>query len=184
MRNVVSGRTARLCKSRKQDELNGYIRERFNCPYRLKCDCFDAISVRTYSDKVQLLVSCEQTKRSHASGKGTLTVKQRSAIENSVRSQPLAVGSQVRSPPPLALSPASRVSPPPSGLGALTPPPRPRCSLPVPRLSPPSFCLGYQFHGCVTFMSLATPAMYIHSEILNSEIFVISEPSQSFRILI
>ena len=99
--NSSFGSNAECCcgqdyKSRKPGELHGFIREQFNCPYRLKCDCFVAISVRTFSDKVQLFVSGEHTKDSHASGKGILTVKQRSAIETSVLSHPLALGSQVR----------------------------------------------------------------------------------------
>ena len=54
-----------------------------------------ALAVRTFGDKVQLFVSGEHTKDSHAEGKGTLTAKQLAAVESSVRSAPLAVGSQV-----------------------------------------------------------------------------------------
>jgi hypothetical protein len=46
-------------------------------------------------DKVQLFVSGEHTTDSHADGRGISTVKQLAAVESSVRSAPLAVGSQV-----------------------------------------------------------------------------------------
>ena len=83
--------------SRKPPTANGFVREQYNCPYRRKCDCYVAIAVRTFHDKVQLFVSGEHTKEleSHAEGRGILTVKQLAAVEASVRSAPLAVGSQV-----------------------------------------------------------------------------------------
>jgi hypothetical protein len=81
--------------SRKPVTVNGFVRHQYNCPYRRKCDCFVAIAVRTFGDKVQLFVSGEHTKDSHAEGKGTLTVKQIAAVESSIRSAPLSVGSQV-----------------------------------------------------------------------------------------
>ncbi len=64
-------------KSRKPMTVNGFVREQYNCPsrYRRKCDCFVSIAVRTFEDKVQLFVSGEHTKDSHAEGRGTLTVK-------------------------------------------------------------------------------------------------------------
>jgi hypothetical protein len=82
-------------KSRKPVTVNGFIREQYNYPYRRKCDGYVAIAVRTFHDKVQLFVSGEHTKESHAEGRGILTVKQLATVEASVRSAPLAVGSQV-----------------------------------------------------------------------------------------
>jgi hypothetical protein len=60
-----------------------------------KCDCYAAIAVRTFHDKAQLFEFGEHTKESHAVGRGILTVEQLAAVEASVRSAPLAVGSQV-----------------------------------------------------------------------------------------
>ncbi len=92
-------------KSRKPVTVNGFIelycsrikfiREQYNYPYRRKCDCYVAIAVRTFHDKVQLFVSGEHTKESHAEGRCILTVNQLATVEASVRSAPLAVGSQV-----------------------------------------------------------------------------------------
>ncbi len=79
-------------KSRKLVTVNGLIREQYNCLYRCKCDCYVAIAVRTFHVKVQF-VSDEHIKDSHAEGRGILTVKQFAAVEESVRSAPLAVGS-------------------------------------------------------------------------------------------
>ncbi len=53
-------------------QLDGFVRGQYNCLYRRKCDCVVAIAVRTYHDKVQILVSDEHTKDSHAEGSGIL----------------------------------------------------------------------------------------------------------------
>ena len=45
------------------------------------CDCVVAIAVRMYQEKVQIFVSGEHTKNSHAEGRGTLTIKQLAAVE-------------------------------------------------------------------------------------------------------
>jgi hypothetical protein len=67
----------------------------YNCPYRYKCGCYCALSVKTYSDKVEVALAGEHTVASHTRSSGVLSVKQRSAVKMAVRSSPHAVGSQV-----------------------------------------------------------------------------------------
>jgi hypothetical protein len=50
-------------KSRKPVTINGFISKQYNCLYRRKCDCYVAIAVRTFQDKVQLFVSGEYSRR-------------------------------------------------------------------------------------------------------------------------
>jgi hypothetical protein len=78
--------TFRLQTYRSRVE-GGYLREQFHCPFRKKCDCLFAISVKTYPDKVMLFVSGEHTADSHKGGKGLLTVKQQHTIRTAVKWQ-------------------------------------------------------------------------------------------------
>jgi hypothetical protein len=79
-------------KSRRAD---GFHREQFHCPFRKKCGCLFAISVKTYRDKAMCFVSGEHTLDSHKGGKGLLTVKQQVSIRTAVRCAPLQTGSAV-----------------------------------------------------------------------------------------
>jgi hypothetical protein len=79
-------------ENRRRSTVSFAIREQYNSLYRRKCDCYVAIAVRTFHDKVKFFVFGEHTK---AEGRGTLTMKQLAAVETSVRAAPLAVGSQV-----------------------------------------------------------------------------------------
>ena len=70
-------------KSRRAD---GFHRAQYHCPFRKKCGCVFAISVKTYRDKVMLFVSGEHTPDSHKGGKGALTVKQQSLMAERIPS--------------------------------------------------------------------------------------------------
>ncbi len=54
-----------------------------------------ALSVKTFHDKVELVLAGEHTTSSHSSS-GILSVKKRSAVKRAVRSSPHSVGSQVQ----------------------------------------------------------------------------------------
>ena len=74
---------------------NPFVRDVFTCPYRFKCGCYCALSVKTFADKVEVALSGEHTPESHIRSAGILSVKQRSAVKRAVRSSPQLVGSQV-----------------------------------------------------------------------------------------
>jgi hypothetical protein len=74
---------------------NQFVSDVFNCPYRCKCGCYCALSVKTFADKVEVALAGEHTASSHTRSSGILSVKQRSAVKRAVRSSPHAVGSQV-----------------------------------------------------------------------------------------
>ena len=74
---------------------NPFVRDVFTCPYRFKCGCYCALSVRTFHDKVEVALAGEHTASSHSRSSGILSVKQRSAVKRAVRSSPHSVGSQV-----------------------------------------------------------------------------------------
>jgi hypothetical protein len=74
---------------------NPFVRDVFTCPYRFKCGCYCALSVKTFSDKIGALAG-EHTAPSHSRSSCTLSVKQRSAVKRAVRSSPHSVGSQVQ----------------------------------------------------------------------------------------
>ena len=74
---------------------NPFVRNVYTCPYRFKCGCYVALSVKTYAQKVEVALSGEHTPESHTRSNGILTVKQRSAVKRAVRSSPQLVGSQV-----------------------------------------------------------------------------------------
>jgi hypothetical protein len=65
------------------------------CPYRFKCCCYSALSVKTFSDKVEVALAGEHTASSHSRSSCDLFVNQRSAVRRAVRSSPHSVGSQV-----------------------------------------------------------------------------------------
>ena len=75
--------------------MDGFVRDQYHCPFRNKCGCVFAISVKSYRDRVMLYVSGEHTQDSHKAGKGILSVKQQHAIDTAVRSSPLMTGSTV-----------------------------------------------------------------------------------------
>ena len=74
---------------------NPFVRDVFACPYRFKCGCYCALSVKTFSDKVKVALAGEHTASSHFHSSGILSIKQRSAVKRAVRSYPHSVGSQV-----------------------------------------------------------------------------------------
>ncbi len=74
---------------------NPFVRDVFTCPYRFKCGCYCALSVKTFADKVEVALAGEHTPESHSRSSGILSVKQRSAVKRAVRSSPQLVGSQV-----------------------------------------------------------------------------------------
>jgi ribosomal protein L30E len=75
----------------------GFKSEQFHCPYRFKCDCYVALSMKYYPDNVVLLQAGNHDLDSHAAGKqkSLLSVKQRGAVKRAARSAPLQVGRQV-----------------------------------------------------------------------------------------
>ena len=74
----------------------GFRSEQYNCPYRFKCGCYVALSVKYYSDKVVLMQAGEHDLNSHTKKRGLLTVKQRGAVKRAARSAPLQVGRQIQ----------------------------------------------------------------------------------------
>ncbi len=72
------------------------MRDVFTCPYRFKCDCYCALSVKTFADKVEVALAGEHTASSHSRSSGILSVKQRSAVKRAVRSSPHSVGSRIQ----------------------------------------------------------------------------------------
>ena len=74
----------------------GFRSEQYNCPYRFKCGCYVALSVKYYSDKVVLMQAGEHDLNSHTKKRGFLTVKQRGAVKRAARSAPLQVGRQIQ----------------------------------------------------------------------------------------
>ncbi len=74
---------------------NLVVRDVFACPYLFKCGCYCALSVKTFSDKVEVALAGEHTTSSYSRSSGILSVKQRSAVKSAVRSSPHSVGSQV-----------------------------------------------------------------------------------------
>jgi hypothetical protein len=75
----------------------GFRSEQFHCPYRFKCDCYVALSLKYYPDTIVLLQAGNHDLTSHAAGKkkSLLSVKQRAAVKRSARSAPLQVGRQI-----------------------------------------------------------------------------------------
>ncbi len=74
---------------------NPFVRDVYTCPYRFKCGCYCALSVKTFADKVEVALAGEHTHLSHSRSSGILSIKQRTAVKQSVRSSPHMVGSQV-----------------------------------------------------------------------------------------
>jgi hypothetical protein len=70
-------------------------RVQYNCPYRWRCQCYVALSVKEYNDKYVLLQAGEHTMSSHVESSGILNPKQRGAVERAARSAPLSLGSQI-----------------------------------------------------------------------------------------
>ena len=77
------------------DRGNGFKRVQYNCPYRFKCDCYVAFSLKEYADRYVWSQAGSHDLNSHIESKGILTVKQRGAVERVARATPLAIGSQV-----------------------------------------------------------------------------------------
>ena len=59
--------TSRLQAYRSRVE-GGFVREQYHCPFRKKCGCLFAISVKTFPDRVMLFVSGEHNSDSHKGG--------------------------------------------------------------------------------------------------------------------
>jgi hypothetical protein len=70
-------------------------RTQFNCPYRWRCKCNVALSMKEYRDKYVLLQAGEHTMSSHAESSSILNPKQKGAVERAAQSAPLALGSQI-----------------------------------------------------------------------------------------
>jgi hypothetical protein len=78
------------------DRPSGLIkRTQWNCPYRWRCKCYVALSVKEFNDRYVLLQAGEHTMSSHKQSSGILNPKQRGAVERAARSAPLALGSQI-----------------------------------------------------------------------------------------
>ena len=77
--------------------MNSFTRYALNCPYRFTCNCYVALAVKHYKDRVALLQAGQHTLESHARSKGILTPKQRGAVVRAVRAAPMVVGAQVLS---------------------------------------------------------------------------------------
>ena len=84
-----------LQQYRSMSKRNPLVRDVFTCPYRFKCGCYCALSVKTFSDKVEVALAGKHPASSHTSSSCILSVKQRSAVKRAVRSSPHSVGSQV-----------------------------------------------------------------------------------------
>jgi hypothetical protein len=65
------------------------------CPYRLRCECYVANSVKDYRDRFVLLQAGEHTLQSHVVSSSILNPKQKGVVERAARSAPLALGSQI-----------------------------------------------------------------------------------------
>ena len=77
------------------DRGNGFKRVQYNCPYRFKCGCYVAFSLKEYADRYVWSQAGSHDLNSHIESKGILTVKQRGAVERVARATPLAIGTQV-----------------------------------------------------------------------------------------
>ena len=71
------------------------VRDVYTCPYRYKCNCYVALSVKNFPNKVEIALAGEHDSISHLVSSGILSVKQRCAVKGAVRSAPHAVGSQI-----------------------------------------------------------------------------------------
>jgi hypothetical protein len=74
---------------------NPFMHDVFTCPYQFKCCCYCALSVKTFSDKVEVALAGEHTASSHSRSSGIVSVKQMSAVKRAVKSSPLSVSRQV-----------------------------------------------------------------------------------------
>jgi hypothetical protein len=72
-------------------------RVQYNCPYRIRCKCYVALSVKEYRDRYVLLQAGEHTLQSHVESSSILRLnpKQKGAVERAARSAPLALGTQI-----------------------------------------------------------------------------------------
>ena len=82
-------------KSTSERPTKLFNRTQYNCPYRWRCQCYVALSVKEYNDKYVLLQAGEHTMSSHVESSGILNPKQRGAVERAARSAPLSLGSQI-----------------------------------------------------------------------------------------
>ncbi len=87
----------RQCYQSMSQKAKGFRSEQFHCPYRFKCGCYVALSVKYYAEIVVLLQAGNHDLKSHAAGKqkSLLSVKQIGAVKRAARSAPLQVGRQV-----------------------------------------------------------------------------------------
>ncbi len=74
---------------------NPSVRDVYTCPYQYKCNCYVALSVKTFANRVEIALAGEHAASSHLVRSGILSVKQRCAVKGAVRSAPHAVGSQI-----------------------------------------------------------------------------------------
>ena len=62
------------------DRGNGFKRVQYNCPYRFKCDCYVAFSLKECADRYVSSQAGSHDLNSHIESKGILSVKQRGAV--------------------------------------------------------------------------------------------------------
>ena len=74
---------------------NPSVRDVYTCSYRYKCNCYVALSVKTFANRVEIALAGDYDASSHLVSSGILSVKQRCAVKGAVRSAPHAVGSQI-----------------------------------------------------------------------------------------
>jgi hypothetical protein len=67
-------------------------RTQYNCPYRWRCKCYVALSLKEYRNKFVLLQAGEHTMQSHIVSSSILNPKQKGAVERAARLAPLALG--------------------------------------------------------------------------------------------
>ncbi len=58
-------------------------RIQYNCPYRIRCKCYVAISVKEYRDRFVLLQAGEHTLQSHVVSSSIFKPKQKGAVMTS-----------------------------------------------------------------------------------------------------
>ncbi len=74
---------------------NPSVRDVYTFSYRYNCNCYVALSVKTFANRVEITLAGEHDSSSHLVSSGILSGKQRCAVKGAVRSSPHAVGSQI-----------------------------------------------------------------------------------------
>ncbi len=66
-----------LQQCRSMSAKNPSVRDVYTCPYRYKCNCYVALSVKTFANRVEIALAGEHDASSHLVSSGILSVKQR-----------------------------------------------------------------------------------------------------------